>query len=227
MVCASACQGADSSEPRGPRLGTEGVAPETAASCVAMLIYQGRNYSGSGTEFAPVEGKPLGEATIPPCRDTLDGPEPEAEQVEVAEIEGVPPDVAITMRGRSHVFIRDGTDFDRLPPALAQLLHAPECEVADEPIVLSGPWDGIRAADGNTELDMEPPYDLFMEVGQSSSPRYERAYLTVRVPVELGRPLDRSDITSSLWKGDTISVTVVCRGGLFVAERVEAHRNAE
>jgi hypothetical protein len=70
---------------------------------------------------------------------------------------------------------------------------------------------------------MAPPYDLRMYVYESSAKRYERAYLTVRVAAELGHPLSRADIRSSIWEGGTISLTVKFHEGRYVAERVEAH----
>lgn len=121
------------------------------------------------------------------------------------------------------MLIREDVDYDRLPSALARLLRAPKCDPGDAPIQLAGPWLGIIGADGHTELDMAPPYDLEINVAESSAERYERAYLTVRVPAELGRPLTRADIRSSLWEGGTISLRVSCRAGRYLAERVEAH----
>jgi len=202
--------------------GTEAVGEE---SCAFTVNYQGHTYIGSGVGVAPVEGKPLGRVTLPACHDTDDatGPEP-TEEIELAEVEGVSPSVALAWRGHPDtVLIREDVDHDRLPSGLARLLRAPKCDPSDAPIHLSGPWQGISGVDGDAELDMAPPYDLVMYVDESSATRYERAYLTVRVPAELGRPLSREDIRSSLWEGGTVSLTVGCREGHYVAERVEAH----
>jgi hypothetical protein len=194
-------------------------------SCALNVSYNGHTYVGSGVGVAPPEGKSLGRFALPPCDDTDDatGPEP-GEEIELAELEGVSPSVAIVWRGRSDVvFIREDVDYDALPPALARLLRAPQCDPRDEPIQLAGPWLGIIGADGKTELDLVPPYDLEIFVDESSAQRYERAYLTVRVPAELGQPLTREDIRSSLWEGGTISLTVKCRDGRYLAEQAEAH----
>ena len=78
-------------------------------------------------------------------------------------------------------------------------------------------------ADGHTELDLAPPYDVHIFVQETTSPRYERAFLTIRVPEELGRPLTRDDIHSSLWEGGTIEFTAGCNNGRYVALRVVAY----
>jgi hypothetical protein len=192
------------------------------ASCAFTVNYQGHTYMGSGVGVAPLEGKPLGQVTLPACDDTgeASGAEP-AEEIELAEVDGVSPSVALVWRGhREMVLIREDIDYNQLPPALARLLRAPRCDPGDEPILLAGPWHGIIGAD---ELDMAPPYDLTMYVEESSAKRYERAYLTVRVPAELRRPLSRADLRSSLWEGGTISLTVSCREGRYLAEQVDAH----
>jgi hypothetical protein len=82
---------------------------------------------------------------------------------------------------------------------------------------LSGPWLGILGADGKTELDLIPPYDLFIHVADASNARYKRAQLTVRVPPSFGRPISHADIENSLWKGGSIAITAGCDGSGFVA----------
>jgi uncharacterized protein DUF6281 len=194
------------------------------ATCAYIVEYEGRTYQGTGVRVAPTEGKPLGAVTDPPCRDTPNAPDNDpAREVELAEIEGVAPEVAIVERGQLEVvLVAAGVGYDHLPPELARLFRTPSCDPRDAPIELSGLWRGILGADGHTELDLAPPYDVLMLVERSSVPRYDRAFLTVRVPTALGRPLDRSDIETSLWEGGTISVTAGCRNGRFVARHVEA-----
>jgi uncharacterized protein DUF6281 len=194
------------------------------AACAYIVEYEGRTYHGTGVRVAPTEGKPLGAVTNPPCRDTPDAPENDpAREVELAEIEGIAPEVAIIERGQLEVvLVAADVDHDRLPPELARLFRTPSCDPHDAPIELSGVWRGILGADGHTELDLAPPYDVSMLVERSSVTRYDRAFLTVRVPTGLGRPLDRSDIQTSLWEGGTISVTAECRNGRFLAEHIDA-----
>ena len=71
-------------------------------------------------------------------------------------------------------------------------------------------------------VDLVPPYDVRLQVEHSSASRYERAELTIRVPLEAGRPLDRDDIRESLWQRGTIAITARCAGGPFVAVAVRA-----
>jgi len=134
-------------------------------------------------------------------------------------LSGVDPDIAV-LWNTDTILVREGTD--PLPAAIERSLELPSCDQADEPIELSGMWIGILGADGNTELDMDPPYDVEMLVDTSSSPAYERAQLTIRVPASLGRPLTRDDVGASLWKGGRIAVSATCRGDGFVASEVAA-----
>jgi hypothetical protein len=188
-------------------------------SCAPVIRYAGAIYEGLAVAVAPLEGRPLGVALLPGCADG--GGASSGEQVEVAELSGVSPDVALVWRGRNDaVFIRRGAT---PPRAVEDLLRPPACESRDEPIELSGPWLGILGADGNTEVDLKPPYDIELFVASTSAARYERAFLTVRVPPSLGEPLTREDVKSSLWKGGTVSMRVRCGdGGVFVAETIAA-----
>jgi hypothetical protein len=194
--------------------------PNVAASCAAAVDYAGHRYLGTFTAVAPVAGAKLGSGTKPPCAD-MPGVAPGAsERVDVFALEDVSTDVALVSGGG--VYIREGVEPDALPAELRRLLRAPECVAADEPIAVSGRWLGILGADGHTELDLVPPYDVRLQVEQSSASRYERAELTIRVPLDAGRPLDRDDIRDSLWQQGTIAITARCADGRFVAVTVRA-----
>jgi hypothetical protein len=142
------------------------------------------------------------------------------EQIEVAALPGVSPDVAVLWISGASVLVRD--DVDPLPSKVERFLSPPGCLDADEPITMRGRWNGILGADGKTELDMVPPYDVDLLVETASAPRYERAFLTVRVPPSLGTPLSEDDLSTSLWQGGSIEITARCSRDRFVAERVEA-----
>jgi hypothetical protein len=73
-----------------------------------------------------------------------------------------------------------------------------------------------------TEVDLDTPYQIDMQVVHASVPRYRRAFLTIHVPEALGRPLSREDVETSLWKAGSISVTASCRDGDYVAQDVTA-----
>lgn len=130
------------------------------------------------------------------------------------------PEIALAWHANpATVFVAPGVE--REPPELRRLMRAPRCDPRDEPIDLVGPWLGILGTDGRG--DPEPPYALEILVEETTAPRYERAFLSVRVPERLGRPLTRSDVRSSLWEGGKLELTVGCENGRYVAERVSAH----
>lgn len=202
--------------------GGDTVTETSDASCAFVVYFRDQLYDAVTVKISPEEGEPLGVARLPGCDDTNDGePEPD-EEIPVSRFPGVSPDRAVIWTG-SHdtVFVREGTE--RVPPELGRLLEAPSCDEGDAPITLNGPWLGILGADGNTELDLEPPYDIDLFVDEASSETYERAYLTVRVPPAAGQPLTRDDVKASLWEGGTIELTTNCDGGRFVALTAEAH----
>jgi hypothetical protein len=185
------------------------------ASCALVVRYQGENYEGTGVEVAPLEGKRIGSAVLPGC----EADEPD-EQIRVARLPGVSPEVALVWVGNNDtVLVREGTD---LPPEIAQSFEAPKCDQLDAPIRLSGPWLGILGADGNTETDLLPPYDLDLRVKYASASKYERAFITVRVQKGLGAPLTRDDVRSSLLQAGSLALTVRCESERFVAKEVSA-----
>ena len=108
----------------GPAAGSEGV----AASCALAVQYEGHTYLATGVEVAPRQGKSLVGGTFPPCDDTGGAKDPApAEEVQIAELEGVDPSVAILLVGRDDVvLVRDGVDTDALPPEVTRLLQAAE-----------------------------------------------------------------------------------------------------
>jgi len=193
-----------------------------AASCILMVVYESHAYYGAGVEVAPREGRFVGAGILPGCNDTGGEPAPD-EEIELAEIEGVSPGIALAWQGRTDVvLVREGFD-DRLPPEVRRLMQAPSCDIRDEPIQLAGPWIGILGPDETGDLDLASPYDVELFVEKSSVPRYERAFLTVRVRAGPERPLTRADIRSSLWEGGTIELGVVCQDGRYVAESATAY----
>jgi Family of unknown function (DUF6281) len=189
--------------------------------CAYIATFNGHTYSGVAVQVTPIPGRRLGAATVAPCDDTGGSlPAGPGERVPVAELPGVPSSVALVVLGQDDgVLVRD----PKRPPAeVRRLMRAPACASADSPLTLEGPWLGILQPDGKTEVDLVPPYDLSLRVLRSSAPRYVRAALDVRVPAELGRPLTHRDISTSLWRGGTIALTVACRDGRYLATDVTA-----
>jgi hypothetical protein len=191
-----------------------------AGSCAYLVKFRGETYAGTGVRVSPVPGRMLGSAVMPPCDDT-GGQLPAAGggRIRVAELPGVPPSVAVVPVGRDDtVFVR--ADRTTLPPEVKRLMHAPRCSSADAPISLAGPWLGILAPNGDTETDLVPPYDLSLHVLHTSSDRYARAFLDVRVPASLGTPITKPQLRASLLHGGTVSITATCRAGRYIATHV-------
>jgi hypothetical protein len=184
-----------------------------AGSCAALAHYQGARYVGEGVRVAPVPAGPAGTAVLPGCADQPG--EPAVPQtVRVLRIRGISPRVAFMQPGiEDAIFVRDSLA-SHPPQAVARLERAPSCRPADAPIRLEARWDGILSANGGTELDWVPPYDLEILVRRTSAARYLRAFLTVRVPASLGRPLAKADFQRPL------AITATCADGRFVAESV-------
>jgi hypothetical protein len=198
--------------------GCTGNAGGAAGSCGLVVHFGGRTYGGNGVQVQPRPGRPVGVGVIPGCNDG----EPAASlHVHLATIPGVPARIALQAREWNDAVFVNWTQRP-LPRAVTHLFHAPTCRAADAPIRLRGPWRGILKPDGTTELTMVPPYDVNLLVRESSVARYARAFLTVRVPPRLGRPLTRQDIRVSLWKQGHISATVTCSGGRYVATAISA-----
>jgi hypothetical protein len=197
----------------------ETTAVDTGAplSCIFSIRYEGAVYEAWGVQVAPRPGPSLGTGMLPECDD--EGLGENREEIEVLEMPGVSPEVAFLSPGYDDsVFVRRG--ISSLPEVEA-LQRPVRCDPADEPIDLAGPWLGVLGDVGERDGDILLPYDVELFAASSSVPRYERAYLTVRVPETIEKPLTRQDVVSSLWEGGTVSATVRCGdGGAYVAERI-------
>jgi hypothetical protein len=191
-----------------------------AGLCAFTAHFHGKKYLGEGVQVAPRAGRVVGMALLPGC-DDHEGTSPTASQrITVAQLPGAPVSDALVWVGHPNmVIVRDGAS---LPPAVRKLMRAPACRAVDAPIRMSGPWGGIIDANGHTEVDLVPPYNLELLVRKSSAARYERAFLTVGVPLTMGHPLTKEDIRTSLWKGGSIALTVTCNRGRYVATAVNA-----
>jgi hypothetical protein len=193
-----------------------------SSSCVFVVRWSGRTYEAVAVEVSPRVGRRLGRGVIPPCDDTGDSPSP-AERIDLAALPGVAPRRAVVAVGLSDlVLVRSSlVRRGRLPAEVKELLRAPRC-TSRRRVRLIGEWLGILGINGRTEVDVVPPYVLEIHVRRASKPRYLRAFLRVRVPKSLGRPLTREDIENVLWKGGDIATTVRCVRGRYVAVKVEA-----
>jgi hypothetical protein len=216
LVLGACSRDAPPPTPSGPTAGEGDV-----GGCALAVEFHGHMYDGVLLAVEPVPGRPLGTASLPACQDTNSGTPAPEEQIEVARLPGVDPDVAVVWVGQPDtVFVR--RNVDELPAEIATLMDAPTCRPEDAPIQLAGPWLSILGADGKTEVDLKPPYDVGLLVQEASDRRYERAHLTVRVPPSLGTPISRRDVQTSLQAGGTISISASCEDEAFVADAGEA-----
>jgi hypothetical protein len=188
----------------------------SANSCALRARLDGRWYlANGGIRVIPTYGEPLGTAVVPPCEGG------DGFRIEAVTIVGVSPEVAFASPSREEtIFIAEGTA--SLPPELKRFRRQPRCANPDVSILLDGPWLGIIGPDGRTEIDLVPPYRVSMRVDEASDPRYERVFLTIYVGSNLGHPLSREDIRSSLWEGGSLAVTATCVDKQFWAEHVTA-----
>ena len=186
-----------------------------------MAFFDGREYLGRSAQVRPVPGEVLGQARLPGCNDTGQSQAPPDEFVDVAQLPGVDPSVAVVSADYPEVmYVR--ADLEELPREVMAYLIPPRCQPSDNPITLDGQWLGIIQPDGHTELDMAPPYIVSMLVLHASSPTYLRAELSIRVGPSLGTPLTHQDIRTALWKPGTLHVVAGCDGKKFVALEVTA-----
>lgn len=211
----SACSGSPESH-RDPETG-----PAGAGSCAFMVFFRGATYVGRQAILQPEPGDFVGNALLPQCSDGGGGPVPD-EEISVVTLPGVDPEIAVVWSGNPGTILVN-EDLTRLPAEAQRYFERPACRPDHEPIELIGPWWGILGADGDTELDLLPPYDLELLVRRASDPTYERFDLYVRVPPSVGKPLTKEDIRTSLWEGGSIAITARCEGDRFVAEDVKSY----
>ena len=186
-----------------------------SASCAFTARFQGEEYWGRYATVRPVPGVVLGTAVSPPCG----GEKPW--RIEVGQLDQIQPETAVVSTDSEIILVR--RSIRQIPPEVQRYLEPPPCNSQDEPIDIQGTWLGILSAKGRTELDLSPPYDVTLDVETASSPAYERAEITVRVPKSLGKPISRRDIKRSLWKGGQIRVVARCVNESFRATYVEAY----
>ncbi len=204
--------------------GVVAAASETrsAASCAAVIRWRGVLYDGYAVQVSPLVGRRLGRAFYPPCDDTPSSGSPAVpEPTQVRAMRGVSPrDVLVEVGRNDGVYVR--ASLDRLPDAVRRLQRPPRCE-SSTPLRLVGPWLGILAANGETEDDLVPPYDLSVHVRWASQTRYERAFLKIRATRHTQGLITREDVDTALVgnSGD-LWATVRCVRGRYVAVRLDA-----
>jgi Family of unknown function (DUF6281) len=175
-----------------------------AASCAAILHWQGRTYWGMGTAIKPRDGGKLGSGQYPPCNDT-GGTGGRPKDVDVHRIPGVAPSEAVQTDG--FVFVRSTS---RLPAKVQALVHAPECTSHTSGAVVAV-WGGVDSKyrpkfDGDIG---QPPYSLELFV-RRGPPRLLRAQIIARVSASTDGLLTPDDVRHVLWTGGTLSLDLGC-----------------
>jgi hypothetical protein len=117
---------------------------EGSGSCPARLIWEGREYQGSGVRLAPVLGESLGEATMPGC-------DADDQTTAIARVAGVDSEAAVAVpEDLTIIYIgpryanADDTDF---PPPLAHLILGPFCS-EPAPFGIEGELSASDLVDG-------------------------------------------------------------------------------
>lgn len=199
---------------------------QSSGTCAPVAHFRGHTYRSGNAAVHPVNSAPIGQMQVSGCTDLGEPGQPATspweDSVTVERLPGVPPRVAVIEQADLPTVIWvSGDEFKGpFPPRLARYFVPPTCRPNDEPLVLEGPWIGILGADGKTELDMLPPYDVMVFVTSTSSDHYLRADLTIRVPPSLGTPLTHDEATSTLRTGGPIHVEAVCSSHGYLATKV-------
>jgi Family of unknown function (DUF6281) len=204
--------------------GAQHDAGTSSGSCEAVVVYRGNMYVGQHVSRPPSAGKPLDGGEIPSCDDT-GGPPGAAEDVDLAEIEGVCPLLALMRRDDDQsVYVRPGVTRAMLPPRLLEAVRPLTCLATDEPIEFVAEMRGIAPIRRRGTFDLRAPYDIWVNVVESSSRRYEEGSVRVRVPAELGTPLSQSDV-DALRHGARLALSIRCVHSGYVARRVVLRRS--
>jgi hypothetical protein len=185
-----------------------------AASCAAVLVYDGHTYSGRGgvAREPEVTGRSM-PAVLPACDDTGGQSDAESrdEAIRVHELAAVDPTTAVFFNGA--VYVRDGRE---LPERTRRWFSAPGCSTAGT-FEVAGDWIGVTGPrKPRFDGDLRPPYRL--EVHVTSGPaRYVGARITVRATPATAPALTPTDVEESLWQGGQVTAAVRCVGGRFEA----------
>ncbi|RYP85890.1 hypothetical protein EKO23_11330 [Nocardioides guangzhouensis] len=184
-----------------------------AASCAALIRYDGHDYLGTGElrRTPATTGRTL-RAAVPGCDDTGEqGPAPHDEAVRVEELAGIDPDVAVLWNGA--VFVRRGR---MLPPSTRVWFRAPWCTSPGQ-VELTGAWLGVTGPrKPRFDGDLRPPYRLALRVTDGPA-AYVGATVTVHATADTDPALTRKDAEQALWDDGQLVATVRCAAGRFEA----------
>lgn len=184
-----------------------------AASCVALIKYQGHDYLGHGDlKRDPATTGRQVTATIPGCDDTGgQGPADPDETVKVNELADVPLETAFL--GGNGIYIREGRE---LPAATRIWFRAPRCATAGR-FRLVTDWLGVTSRKKpRFDGDIRAPYRLEVHVNKGPG-KYLGTTITVHADATAQPALGPKDVKASLWEGRRLVVVASCDDDRFQA----------
>lgn len=189
-----------------------------AASCAAVLDYDGARYVGHGDLMRdPATSGRMVDAVVPGCDDS-GGQDPEPpgdEEVRVAELADVPLDTAVLHNGT--VYLREGVE---LPAETREWFTSAACARPDE-FELTGDWVGVTTKrDPRFDGDLRPPYRVELQVVDGPE-EYVGSTVTVRATAETDPRPGLPEVKASLWDAERLVATVRCDDGRFLALALE------
>lgn len=183
------------------------------ASCAAVIVHDGATYAGQGRVLRDpaTTGREVA-AVLPGCDDS--GGQDEAEedqQVQVAELEGVPLETAFLWQ--ESIFVREGHE---LPQAAEAWFEVPRCTSETEFEILAD-WLGVTTPKKpRFDGDLRPPYRLEVHVVEGPD-EYVGATVELHADGATDPALGPEDVKSSLWEGGTVRARVSCEEEYFRA----------
>lgn len=192
----------------------DGTPPQT--SCPAVMEIQGRTYEGHGEMLRkPRPGKPLGTGVIPGCDD-------EDRSVNVVELPGVDPRVAVLTNGG--VWLAESVA--SVPPEVAELDELVAC-AGEGTGYVAGDWVAVEGPMPTRDDGLTPPYVAVIQADEGNRvplTRWSTVTIKVRVSTDTVGADDSRLADRALRGPERVSVVVHCDGGSFVAESLAADR---
>lgn len=191
-----------------------------AASCAAVLVYDGHTYLGhGGVRRDPATTGRLVEGVLPSCDDT-GGQQPVEpdERVQVAELADVPLETAFLWQ--DVVYVRKG---QALPAATEIWFRAQRCTSVGE-FELTADWLGVTGPKHpRFDGDLRLPYRLEVHVTEGPQ-QYVGTTILVHADAATEPSLGPRDVKQSLWRGGQVIARVSCVDGSFQAHSLRTPR---
>jgi len=117
--------GSEKTRPPSTTSGGTSSGARSAASCAAVVEWNGTTYYGMGELLKAISlAGPLGEGTVPSCQDTVPGSPSPAQSVALARVAGVPPEMAVAVARETGTLYVAPQFFPQIPgTALHDLIY--------------------------------------------------------------------------------------------------------